>query len=437
MLQVLQVSTKRKGAAGMLVMFAMLLVLASILGIQTLPISQTFGEKTADSVEDLSRVVQTKSATFNYFYNYVPTAGTYSVHQTTFDLANKGGGESINWETDTEFDNLYVRDLSSCTSSGGGSNLFSGFLGALLSGSSFECLLNADYTGQVPSNSFDGFKQYYKNNYVENPTVLNCDFADVGSATFDITSAAPPITGIPVTVEADQALEATCQFVDGSVKYSSRGDSFQTFSTSEDNRYYILAEDTANVLKLLREDWATNVDEETGSARDGCYTYLPEPPWKEAEENAVSKMESTISSRLSNVIEDYRTKENGRLKGSEAIKEGFEIERRNLDVDPSGQFNYGTTSEIFQGANVEYDEETGCEGCECCDDDEEDCTKEYYAKAWVTVEAHESALDWVLKDEQYKIPTENGWRNLEFTVTKYNHSFEEDSSYEGEGTNIN
>lgn len=386
-----------------MITFTMLLVLSSLLAIETFPISEAMGEATADSVKDLSRVVQTKSSTFNYFYNYVPTAGVYSTHQKTYELAQEGGS-NIEWKTDT-LDGLYSFDseeLEQCINSGR---------------SPLICALTTDnlYSGNIPDKEAQEFENYIFQKYFSadnNPTILNCDFPETEDGDFGYKNAAVPGKDINGSISTQTPLKATCSFEDGTVKYQGESESFKAYFTAHDNRYFRMVDETQDFFKTLKEEWSSIGSYHGESSWTECGEDVENRHWRTASNNAIGSAENAIRNRYSSAKSSHFS--SGLLDGVPGM-ELIEDEIKELSVSLRG----GASTNIFEDDRTNYrvhTQECSCPGDSCP-------IKE---KAHVRVFPGKSNVKYALKDTNYKIPTEEGWENLVFRVDPYEHDYQSD-----------
>ncbi len=359
----------RKGAIGGNIVMIGVFLTATVFGIQSVLIGDAFAQEISESITDLDRVAQTKSSSGLHFYNYLPMGGSYSTHQMTYKLSRRGGGNDVDWET--------------------------GNLGSV----------RADAYLRLQNDT----QQYFKNHYGSAPEGLNCDFTE---ANFTITPffTSGHVAGIRGYISAGKPVESICYFGGGNVK-TSGNKSYGAFFNATDNRYFSLLEEAHDYFRDLESEWGSVSDSYTES-RISCGS----PPYSDAESAAVSDAEDDIRKGFKTVKSSYPT------------IPGFNLDSSIKDV--GGSFNWGATSDVFEGSSSGSSSTVGCCNYNYCTRADGTtyicgCDVERY-EATVTVEPERSEAEYSMEDKKYKIPVEGGWESLVFQVDPYTHDFTND-----------
>lgn len=347
----------------------------------SIPVMEAFGDELTDSVSDLDRVSKAKTAGQLYFYNQAPLSASYAVHQSSYELA-KGGGvtrDKIEWSYDGLRSSSLIQDSVGLTI---GVNL----------GSKAHTM--------------------FREEYLKQPDVLG----DCAINKQDFTLGLPGYTqskqrlGIAGSVGSGGKLEVECENSETSVNYVSS--QISTGFNSSDNRFYQLADDSTSFFIELGEEWSGNVNDEYTGSEVSCGS----KDWESAEQDAVEEAENDIKNAFSQAKTGYPT------------YSGFSILEAKI-LDASEQFEHGTQTSIFTGTLETDSEDLGSCGCETCYNKFGqpytcDCETEYRTE--VTVKPQETQVKWALEDSKYRVPTKNGWKNLEFRIDSYIHSFQQD-----------
>jgi hypothetical protein len=80
----------------------------------------TATQKAKQSVNDLNRVSNARALGELFYYNQVPTGESYSIHQRSFELAKRGGGQQIRW-TEQQMDDEAKTAFKNCGTNCGAS----------------------------------------------------------------------------------------------------------------------------------------------------------------------------------------------------------------------------------------------------------------------------------------------------------------------------
>lgn len=401
------------GVIPMMGLFAM----AAMMGFQSIPISQAISQEMTSSYSDLSRLTKTKSFANLYFYNYVPTGTEYALNEKSYHQAKEGG--NVSWGSgefnpDTDIDIAVISKMSD-------------IIGGELNPAT-EDYLNNKY-GETPGSTACTVPDI---NYTTKIFPDSTDYKEAASNHPDKilmtvrseTEIQTTFYGFPSGVDA-APIEVECSNQQGDTKYI--GDSTSSGSgggggglfyfnnwqsvgyTSElnvsANRYHILARETSEFYKRLHDRWV-NVGEETGHSSYTCSLGRSEKV--SAVSSAVSDVDNSITSKRSTAISNLRP-----------LPDGIEIKENNIDTFDSFLGGDVTTGK-FRGSVSTTVQSGDC----VCDCGEDCCNHEKRYKATATPETSKHYFS--LKDTKYSIITETGWKKLNFTVSPYNHDFEND-----------
>ena len=346
-------------------------LLASVLfTFQSIPVSNAFSGELTESISDLNRVAQTKSVADLYLYNQVPMAASHSVHQASYKIASNGGKIGLDYVTWT---NTGI----------GESSLFG----------SIRNTISVNFIGETDN--------IFRSKYLSQPEAFgDCSINQEGfSLSIPTYQQSTDTIGIAGEVNPGGELEVTCESSSGSTKYMS--EFVLANFKAEDNRFYQLTDDTVSFFEDLRDSW-NQVDKVRSSSRT-CGRVL-EDQYKNRENAAAAELQNEISNRLSSVLGNYPT------------YNGFEIVKAET-VDYTNSMTYDTYSGAnYKGYSIPDRERVG--SCDCGFR----CTEPKY-EYWVDVYPQESRLEWSLKDIRYRIPVEDGWKNMHFNVSTYNQSY--------------
>lgn len=368
-----------KGEASPLMPFLGLLIMTLMFGTMSVPIQEFFSSEMDESIGDLDRVVTAKSSAQLYFYNYVPTAATYSAYQTSYDLAKEGGGENIDWSSD-----LYTEDEG-----------YPGYVynpGQTCSTmellNRIECKLGDNVTENLQENRISGSSE----GRCERPDYdLDVYFSQENYSLQGGAYAFSPI-------------ETRCDFPsDGSVRYQANNSFLSLDFDVSGNRYITLAEEADRALNGLYEEWSSDVEDHYVATETQCNV----EDYETAEEEAVDDAESDITQAFESAP-------------SGSPIEDIVFQAREI-TGPSTTFSEDTSTDIFKGSDSQDSSVVG--SCNC-DEDGDNCDPVYEAEVNVTVQRSDVKL--VLIDEFSKIPVDLGKRTMEFRVDSYEHFYQED-----------
>ncbi len=351
-------TSSRKGRIVEVVPFVFILIVGSTFTVSAFSITEAYGNQIEETYNGLNRLVQTRSSSELYFYNYLPMGATYSIHQTSYELASSGGGDDVEWRYD---------NLGTSTTPGVASEIY------LKMSPGAETSFNEDYLVAAGGSG------------------CNIELTE-----YRILPEARFRKDVEATLYNENPLEAVCSFEEGETKYSGGEESFHATVEASDNRFYVLVDETASFFKDLRDEWKKVSDSYSGS---GSSCGSPSSAESQAESSARSSVSSAIDSGFSSITGSYSAPE-----GMEATVElrSKSIDVSDADANPSGDCNC-----------VDID-----------DDGEEECSTLY--SATTTASPQEAEVFFSLKDTEYRIPVEEGWKHLDFTVDTYLHNFQRD-----------
>lgn len=443
----------RKGNLTGVIPMLLLLLTSSLFAVQSITVANAMADEVIDSVENLGKVVEGSSSSGRYFYDYLTKAASYSINQKTYDLAQDGGG--VKWTS---------QDLELLTT-----------------------------TQMILHNRAN---EYYEENYVtKDISGERCQFDNRG---FNILLPSPnnqaDLNSVHIAgsvVSNFKEVKTNCQFDDSRLQQHATEGFYRAKYNSSFNRYFQLTDETISFYKDLRTRWQSTSTTFTVSS-DQCGSYNSE---EDVEDQAVDQAYNVYENRLQDVAADYP-----KMSGADFEASVNDIEYEVLDVTKSTGdcCNEGTPECLDgfagkeQGDGSSGDEDTGdSNGGEVIswnghnrtikavsnffgigDDSSEDGVTEnriqaaYLKKTQsgecgpdcdlcgptpclentrtteVTIEVNEVHASSTLTDERYNILLEDGWDNLEFSVSDYTHHTTEPDSSEtfqvplGESANI-
>ncbi|MFB6203550.1 MAG: hypothetical protein ABEK01_03595 [Candidatus Nanohaloarchaea archaeon] len=396
----------RKGSiSGILPMIGLLLMTALMM-FQSIPISQSFSNEVANSINDLTRMSATRSYGDFYYYSYLPTAGVHSTHQKTWDLGQKGGGEDLRWRYDT---------LSTITAEKLIKNLryrtnetfraeYAKIFETNIPGFS-NCKVPGDMA--LKSIPYDDLSLYYSGKKPRERT--NIPLSLSSSFVFNYF-------GITYRF-GKEAVGIKCTFSEKTFRY--KGDPqniYQTRRVAYDNRYMMLANQTHDAVRELREN-LRDVPTDYSASGETC-RYPSDSEIENVEEKAIGDAQNEIGEAMSEV----------RSKFPE--KKGFEIPT--LEVEgPSETLRYAETDDFALSSGDVDVTKTGrvCDR-ECIERDKKgnciEVDKDYYHEIDVDMSIKSSNFRIVYQDQKYRIPTAEGWKHLKFVVDPYFHDYTQD-----------
>lgn len=369
---------KRKAEVSPLMPMVGVMVMALIFGTMALPIQDFFSSETNEAVGDLDRLTTAKTSAQLYFYNYVPTAATYSAHNNSYNLAKQGGGESIDWSSD-----IYTESEAPPTYQ---YNPGSGCSGLELV-NKIECQLGENVT------------QDLRDKWISGSDEGRCTRPDYDLDVY-FDQASHSLEG---GAYAFSPIETRCDFIEGNVRYQANNSFLSLEFDVAGNRYIRMAEEANKAFEGLYDKWSTEVQDHYVSTETQCDV----KDYETAEEEAVGSAESDITSAFNGV--------------------SFVPEPEDMIVDkkgitgPSTTFSEGTSTDLFKGSDSQSSSVVG----DCnCDEDGDNCDPVYEAE--VNIRVQRSDVELVLKDEFSKIPVDSGKRYMEFRVDSYEHFYQED-----------
>lgn len=367
-----------KGEASPLLLALGLMIMALIFGAMAFPIQNFFSSEMDESLGDLDRVTAAKTSAQLYFYNYVPTAATYSAYQTSYELAKQGGGKEIDWSSE-----LYteVEDYPGYLYNPGQTCSTMELLNRI------ECRLGENVTENLQENRISGSSEG------------RCTRPDYNlDVYFDQKN-----YSLQGSVFALSPIETECDFPDGNVRYQANNSFLSLDFEVSGNRYITLAEEANKALKGLYSEWGSNVDDYYVATETQCNV----KDYESAEEEAVNDAESDITQAFENAP-------------SSSEIEDIVFQTRKI-TGPSTTFSEGTSTGLFKGSGSQNSLVVG--SCDC-NEDGTNCDPVYEAEVNITVQRSDVKL--VLIDEFSKIPVDLGKRTMEFRVDSYEHFYQQD-----------
>lgn len=352
-----------------------LLLMAIVLSIQSIPLTEVMNEAVGDSTSDIETVVNTRAYADFYFYNYVPLAAEYAWNEVSYELGQNGGGETWTKSWLKDYD-TNMRTLRSNINDNSGGNLSN-----TVTGSEGVCdIPNSDYNvygllGKSVSELKDLGEEEAKL-YVSH---------DTGNAfTFN-----------------PQPIETTCNFA-GESYYQDDSFFYSTETNATDNRYIQLSSETLKYFLKLKSE-LSKVSEETGYSPWRCNQKPDAADKATATRNALNPIESDIEDAMDKAENEIQPLPTGIEKEAEII----------------------STDTFYYGNSVSTDKLEGTvQGTTQTDPNECGPSREqpeYRAKATITPDKTE--VDWKINDSKYKVIVEDQYENLEFRVEPYLHEF--------------
>lgn len=368
----------KKGEVSPLMPMLGVMIMTLIFGTMALPIQDFFSSETDEAVGDLDRMTTAKTSAQLYFYNYVPTAATYSAHNNSYNLAREGGGKDIDWSseayTESEAPPIYrYNPGGGCTSL------------ELLN--RIECQLGENVT------------QDLRNKWIAGSDEGRCTRPDYELDVY-FDQASHSLEG---SAFAFSPIETRCDFTEGQVRYQANNSFLSLDFDVAGNRYIKMAEEANRTLNGLYDEWSSDVDDHYVATEIQCDVL----GYGSAEEEAVNDAESDITQAFD------------AAPSSSSISD-IVFQLREI-TGPSTTFSEGTSTDIFKGSDSQESSVVG--SCDC-NENGTNCDPLYETEVNITVQR--SDVELVLKDEFSKIPVDSGKRYMEFRVDEYQHFYQED-----------
>ncbi len=388
-----------KGTIGSPLIMVGLMIGAVMMAGLSIPVSQFFSDTSDRAVNDLNRMVETRAQADLYFYNYVPTAAAYSTYQTAHDLGDQGGGTDIDW-------NSYM--FNEMTSGGPAVPPIAPIGPGSCSGqlSEIECNLEQDTSDYLDVNYLQGGG--LSSTYCSRPDyAVDIFFLDDRSTTGYLS--------------AFQPIESTCNFYEGQVHYEAE-DSFLFLTYDmQDNRFLTAANSTNRTLFRLYHKWQnvgtyTASNQVCGSPTNSEYQTVLQDATDDAEDDITSYL--------------------GDVQSAFPKVDGFTHPEFKI-TGPSDNLGYGVSTDKFKDARQPEAKTWETSNGNCCfygacevTDQYGNCITNYcerdYHTAHAEVKPNKTNVKLVIRDMNYKIPTENGWKRMNFVVNPYTHVFTSD-----------
>lgn len=370
-----------KGEVSPLMPMLGVMIMALIFGTMSLPIQDFFSSETDEAIGDLDRMTTAKTSAQLYFYNYVPTAATYSAHNNSYNLAQNGGGKDIDWNSDV-YNSMATPPIYRYNPGGGCSSL------EILN--KIECQLGENVTEDL------------RNKWISGSDEGRCTRPDYDLDVY-FDQASHSLEG---SAFAFSPIETRCDFSEGRVRYQANNSFLSLDFDVAGNRYIKMAEEANRTFYDLYNEWSSDVDDNYVATETQC----DEIDYESAEQQAVSSAESDINQAFDSA------------PSSSSISD-IAFQTRQI-TGPVTVFSEGTTTDVFKGSDSQSYEDVGGCNFNCGEDNDEPCDRRYRAEVNITVERSDVQL--VLKDEFSKIPVDSGKRYMEFRVDQYQHFYQED-----------
>lgn len=352
-----------------------ILLMAIVLSMQSIPLSEVMNDAVSDSTSDIETVINTRAYADFYFYNYVPLAAEYAWNEVSYELGQEGGGETwtSSWLDDHETN---MRTLQENVNDYSGGNLSD-----TVTGSEGVC--------DIPDSD------YQISGFLLKTTE---DFKELEDEEARLYVSHDTSTGNPFSFNPEP-IETTCNF-GGESYYQDESLFYSTETNATDNRYIQLADESLNFFLELKTELDTISDQSNTEKKCGDY-----PSASSVEDDAAEDLEDEVENTIDDVKADYPT------------RNGFSIEKLGTDIDVT--YDYGYDSDIVDADSTKNDW-TGS----CCSQ----CGPSYPDIDWhhrkVTVSPNVTEIDWVLEDTEYKVIVEENYENLQFRVEPYEHNFQ-------------
>ncbi|MFB6158791.1 MAG: hypothetical protein ABEJ95_03970 [Candidatus Nanohalobium sp.] len=361
----------KKGNVASILPALAVFISASALSLQSMGVTEAMASEVGESVGDLSLTVHTRVTADNFFYNWMPYGGAYSVHNTTYNLSKVGGGADIHWRTK----NGYTPQ---------------------------------DAYGDALENLRLKSKNYFNKKYVEARKGLQCD-SETGLIQL-LPSYSEPLTqwnDLEFWILTTSPLNAECGDR-RETKYQAQEEYFRSYGNASDNRYISLANRTSKFFTDLSNSFSSNVQDKYSNTEKAC-GYAPTD---EAEAGALNQVNPDVREAFNTVNSNYPLDNKFKKIESQIVNSVFTL-------------TYGHTTDLFKPSRESMDTWTTENCCDCCGESDR-CSPSYWHYARKDIWPGITKVNYTLKDPKYQIPTEEGWRHLEFQVEPYTHYFQKD-----------
>jgi len=360
----------RCGQASFFVAFVGMFLLALIVFgtgfINTLNATQ----QSTNAVNDLDRVAEAHAIGDLFYYSHVPIGTAYSVHQRTIELAEQGGGSEIEWSYEK-----------------------------------MDAVPRNQFRTQIRDHLQSKSAGYFDENYASTASGFDCSLPSQLTFITQLTVSYPisdAVEDVPFQSIA-AGIDVNCKFRGGKTTYRGGESVFTAQDSARDNRYFLLVKESIGFFSSLNQQWTSKVNSRYHQEDSAC-GYNPAP---EMEREMVNNIEGDINSGYSNAVSPFPR------------VDGFVLETAGI-TGPSTSFRY-TSTDLCKGSE---DLDVDTSNCDC---DEDGCETEYHVD--LTIKPIRSNVDWVLKDEKFRVPNEeHDWTHLEFHVKPYKHNYQKDGS---------
>lgn len=349
----------RKGSIANIIPIMGVFLAAILFTFQSIPITEAFGNELTDSISDLDRIAQTKSAAGLYLYNQIPMAASYSVNKAAYELGESSGGVSWSDGNTDNYAEIYVKLQEEAVEN-----------------------LNSDYSTGKP--------------------MQRCSLND---PEYKITLWSDARQSIKGMVYTSSPLNIKC----GSSQNGEAGvnkTDFKAFFNATDNRYLVLADQTVKFYKQLEENW-NNVEVEdnySGSSRScGYYDYSG------AEAEARNKFRNDLEPGFDDATIDYPDKD-GVVEEKASFEVNYEVTEESTSQGGCCDSHCHETETIIgpSGTSRKVCVDSHCHAI--------------YKSVDTTIEPESASATTKYRDSKFKVLIDQ-WRNLQFRVKDYTHSF--------------
>ncbi len=383
-----------KGAVGSTLIMMGLLILMVILASMSISLGDVLSEEADTSIGELNRIVQAKSNAQLYFYNYVPSSASYSAYEEARGLAREGGGEDIYWNTQT---------FNDMTSGGPPPQFGPAACSGLIEG--IEC--------QWEENTTD----YLDRKYMEPGSSFSCERPRISPGVYFRDSNGTTMGDIVI----NKPLETTCSAPPQGETYYRAEDNVLFLEFNVSDARHMQAAKTANetLFKLYQSfqavDKYTDSKQVCGSPTNSDYQTVLENAKDDAEQDLAARLDIVNASMFPLRYENLTL-----------LKFGFK--------DTPDSLGYGVTTKMFEDQNQPTADTSSSQTNTCCNpgcipQPNGPCIPtcyDYYHDVSATVKPEVVNIYLQIRDMKYKMPTENGWKRLNFIVDPYHHDFTKD-----------
>lgn len=363
-----------------------LLIMAIVLSIQSIPITEVINDAVTDSTSDIENIVNTRAYADFYFYNHVPLAAEYAWNEVSYNLGQNGGGETWN--------NSWLRDYS--TNIGileqNVDKYAGGNLSQTVTGSEGICdIPNSDYMiAAYPSKSPEDLEDEETKLYIQ-----------------DDSSTQGP-TGLPKPIETICNFGAKSYYKDDSLFY-------RTETNATNNRYIQLADETLNYFIELKNELNSEISTSYYGSDSKCQGSVSNMV-DNAESQAEGVFQNDVDNAISEISIDYPKRD---YFNKTAFREDVEWEKISEQTSNGRSSScscktYHCTGDPGDWEGTPKSDPANCNGTHSC-------THHRKAEASVEIEPENADVYWEIWDEEYKVITGEKYKSLNFIVDTYEH----------------